>query len=156
MAAIVVMTFDADGLHRSVLETYLSKSVVVVVKNSPCHQVDLVVWAQFRTDFRDSLAFLSLVNNQSGLHLQAILCHCDMVRSNICGGYSISSTLCGLSVPWALAEMFVCLASGQVVGAGRLLFVSGIRSSAVVGCVVTRNVVTMRPAIVLVWVSFFG
>jgi hypothetical protein len=49
MAAIVVMTFRADGSRRSVPRAYVRKSDVVVVKNSPC-QVDLVVWTLFPTD----------------------------------------------------------------------------------------------------------
>jgi hypothetical protein len=41
MAAIVATTFHADGSRRSVPETYVSKSDVAVVKNSPC-QVDVL------------------------------------------------------------------------------------------------------------------
>jgi hypothetical protein len=54
MAAIVVMTFHADGSRRSVPRSYVRKSDVVVVKNSPC-QVDLVVWALFLTDRTDNI-----------------------------------------------------------------------------------------------------
>jgi hypothetical protein len=64
MFAIVVTTFDADGLRRNVLETYVSKSYVLVVKNSPC-QVDFTVWSQFLTDCTDSLAMLPLVTTES-------------------------------------------------------------------------------------------
>jgi hypothetical protein len=69
MADIVATTFDADGLRRSVPEACVRKYVVVVVvvvvvKNSPC-QVDLAVWDQFRTDFRDSLNIFPFVTTQS-------------------------------------------------------------------------------------------
>jgi hypothetical protein len=64
MFAIVVTTFDADELRRSVLETYVSKSDVLVVKNSPC-QVDFAVCAQFPTDCIHKSNILPLVTTES-------------------------------------------------------------------------------------------
>jgi hypothetical protein len=55
---------DADGLRRSVLETYVRKSVVLVVENSPC-QVDLAVCSLFVTGCNNSLAMLPLVTTES-------------------------------------------------------------------------------------------
>jgi hypothetical protein len=56
-------TFHAYWLRRSVPEAYVSKSDVVVVKNSPC-QADLIVWALFLTDCTDNIFFLPLVTTE--------------------------------------------------------------------------------------------
>jgi hypothetical protein len=64
MAAIVVMTFHADGLRRSAPRSYLSKSDVLVLKKSPC-QVHLAVWDLFLTDPTDNIKNLPLVKTES-------------------------------------------------------------------------------------------
>jgi hypothetical protein len=64
MTAIVVTTFHADGLRRSVPRGYVRKLYVLVLKNSPC-QVDFAVWAQFLTDGIDNINILPLVTAES-------------------------------------------------------------------------------------------
>jgi hypothetical protein len=63
MAAIVVATFHANGLGRSVPRAYVRKLDVLVVKNSPC-QVNLVIWDIFLTDCTDRCNILSSVTTE--------------------------------------------------------------------------------------------
>jgi hypothetical protein len=64
MTTIVVTTFHADGLRRSVPRGYVRKSDVLVLKNSPC-QVNLTIWALFLKDRTDKINVLPLVTTES-------------------------------------------------------------------------------------------
>jgi hypothetical protein len=62
--AIIVTTFYADGLHRTVPRSYESKSDVLLLKNLPC-QVNLTVWDLFLTDRTKNMNILPLLNTES-------------------------------------------------------------------------------------------